>query len=96
MPNDTSFLDEMSAFLRKSLDRAPSAQGDSLSTDFGVALEAGLKAARSADSVTDATRLAMSATETRDDDVRGAAAMAAFIMHAYIANEDPFAHGEGF
>ena len=79
MPNDTVFLDEMSSFLRKVRDHAPSVSGEILSGDFGFALNVGLEAAQAAGSATERARLAMSATSTQDEDVRGAAAMAAFI-----------------
>lgn len=92
---DNSFLHEMSAFLRKFRDHAPSALGEILSTDFGFALEVGMEAAQAADSVTEATRLAMSATSTQDEDVRGAAGMAAFIAYAYSSDEDPFSQIDG-
>jgi hypothetical protein len=79
MSNDSVFLDEMSEFLRKVRAHAPSVGGEVLAGDFGFALKVGLGAAQTADSATEAVRLAMSATSTQDEDVRGGAAMAAFI-----------------
>jgi hypothetical protein len=89
MPNDTAFLDEMSSFLRKVRAHAPSVDGEILSGEFGFALNVGFDAAQVADSATEAARLAMSATSNQDEDVRGAAAMAAFIGYAYSSDEDP-------
>lgn len=87
---DDSFLTEMSGFLKKFRDHAPSVGGESLTVDFGFALNVGLEAAQAAESVTEAARLAMSATSTQDEDTRGAAAMAAFIAYAYSSDEDPW------
>lgn len=86
---DESFLNEMSEFLKKVRDHAPSVSGEILSGDFGFALNVGLEAAEAADSATEAAQLAMSATSNQDEDVRGAAAMAAFIGYAYSSDEDP-------
>ncbi len=89
MSNDSVFLDEMSEFLKKVQAYAPSVRGEFLAGDFCFALNVGLEAAQAADSATEAARLAMSATSTQDEDVRGAAAMAAFIGYAYASGEDP-------
>lgn len=94
MPCETEFMDDMSRLLAKVRAHAPSARGEALAPDFEYAFRAGIEAARFAESATEAAQLALSATRDKDDDVRGGAAMAAFITYAYGSEEDPCPRAE--
>jgi hypothetical protein len=95
MPNDTAFLDEMSAFLRKVKAHAPNIGGNALTSDLSYALSAGFAAARDSASATEAVALASSVADGQAEDTRGAAMMAAFIAYAYSAEQDPCPQVDG-